>query len=274
MIRPATIALLSAFLLTPAAAQEAVGEGDAATYFAPPEMEEAPSVLDEERLEGAGAVALAISLGQVETALEGCRETRREMTALIGDDYGSRRVNPGWLRRYQACVLQRSDEARRLGEAIGARKRELLEQVSTREADGEDLSDEAQAAADLMARLGARQSAVKLAVREEVGLQKAFVDYYNTGELPDALVREAAAPQTPATRVVPTPARSMPVRAPARLFPNDLPDEATSETAPGPLDGAVIMPEDSAEPLGDEGPMADDAVPPGATGAPMPLRAQ
>lgn len=184
-------AALVATLVASAATAHAAGpEEMAVTYAAPPATEAASPAVTADELSGASAVALAISLGRVETALGECRAIREDVSGLIGDRPGARSVDAGWLRAYQACVLARAGEAKAVGEAIRERQGALLAQ----QGDGEAVTDEAAARAnDLMARLSARQSEVRLAVRRELDQQKALVRYYNTGERPAELAGGAAA---------------------------------------------------------------------------------
>ena len=228
-------------------------EEAAALYFAPPPTEEAKPAIDQARLVDAGTVRLAIMLGQVEDALGACQALRRDMQDLIGDTYGSYSVNPGWLRRYQACVLARSDEVRAIGRAVNARRTELISRVGS----GEDEAGDAMRAADLMARLAARQSDVKIAVAREGRRQRAFVGYYNTGEFPDAL-RETPADERG------SPQRERLQRSPGVVdepLPTDLPTDP-------PMGGAILREGEAIE-----GAVPMPAPPPaGASGAPTPLR--
>ena len=200
------LALLAALAVLPTAAladgpggvvDETPGGGmeeAAALYAVAPPTEEAGAVVDEASVAEAGTVQLAALLGQVEAGLEACRTLRREMQALIGDEHGSYSVNPGWLRRYQSCVLRRAGETRALGDAIGARQRELIGRIGQEEEGGD-----AMRAADMMARIAARQSEVQRGVAREGRMQRHFVRYYNTGDMPDALVEaRAPAPEAPA----------------------------------------------------------------------------
>ena len=245
-------------------------EEAAALYRAAPPTERAESVVDDAALADAGTVQLAIALGQVEEGVRACRTLRQEMQALIGEDYGSYAVNPGWLRRYQSCILTRADEAQRIGDAIDVRQRELIGRVGA--AGDEASSDDAMRAADLMARLGARQSAVKLAVAQEGRLQRAFVRYYNTGQMPEVLRAvparaEAPTPRAPLAPRVPasdTPGAAAPF-APATPAPQEAPPsvhDARYGEPSEPLPPAV--PDDAF-------PTPDFAPPRGADGAPVPL---
>ena len=250
-------------------------EEAAALYFAPPPTEEAEAAIDTARLPEAGTVQLAIALGQIEEGLAACQDLRRQMQSLIGDTYGSYSVNPGWLRRYQACVVARAEEVRAAGAAIRARQTDLISRIGSEEAEDVDAAEDAMRAADLMARLAARQSDVKIEVSREGRRQRAFVGYYNTGEFPDAL-RET--PKRAQVRV-PAGERGLPRDRPVlRDVPGAAPDLAPSPTdasidADSPLGGAILMPGDelpNAVP-DDAFPTPDFTPPEGATGAPTPL---
>ena len=271
-----SLSTAAALLLGTAAAQDFTTDVDprpdggleeiSAVYFAEPPQEEAAEAVSAETLDGAGAVALAISLGRVEEALEECRGLRRDMQRLIGDTYGSYSVNPGWLKRYQSCVLARSEETRAIGTAIRLRQRELIA-ANTDADEGTEEAEAALRAADLMARLSARQSAVKLAIRREARKQKALVQYYNTGEMPEALKER---PRRPAVAV---PAGETPLNGPAPVRIEGVPlqrgdvIELRPEPGKAPLEGAIVMPD--AEEA--ESAPAADAL---ADGAPMPLRTE
>jgi hypothetical protein len=149
----------------------------AAEYFAPPETTDVPRVVTAEGLRGAGAIALATRLGEVQAALAGCKRLRFEMEALIGDTYGSYSVNPGWLNRYQNCLVARNQEQRLIGTAIDERRRQVLEANE---------GTAALRASDVMARLSVYQIEVKDAVQKEFAAQKEFVRYYNTGQRENA----------------------------------------------------------------------------------------
>ena len=242
-------------------------EEAAALYFAPPPTEAAEAAIDTDRLSDAGTVQLAIALGQVEDGLAACQELRRQMQALIGDDYGSYSVNPGWLRRYQACVVTRAQEARAVGQAIRARQTELISRIGAAEAEDDEAAQDAMRAADLMARLSARQSDVKIAVAREGRRQRAFVRYYNTGEFPDALREEPPRPQ---------------VRVPAGergLAPDDVPlaDAEEELVRPDTMGGAILMDGEAIEGAvptdvpDDAFPTPDFTPPTDASGAPTPL---
>ena len=225
-------------------------EEAAALYFAKPDTEDADAAIDQTRLGDMGTVQLAIALGQVEDGLSACQTLRREMQSLIGDTYGSYSVNPGWLRRYQDCVLTRAEEVRAVGRAIRARQTDLIARIGEEEEDEEAAAD-AMRAADLMARLSARQSDVKLAISREGRMQRAFVRYYNTGEMPDALREETPRPQ---------------VRVPAGERPLERPAPATDTLREAP-DAAADFAPPSLEPVS-----APGVTPPAAaTGAPTPL---
>ena len=235
-------------------------EEAAALYFAPPPTEEAEAAIDTDRLGEAGTVQMAIMLGRVEEGLDACVALRREMQQLIGDDFGSYVVNPGWLRRYQACVVRRAEEARAVGGAVRARQTELISRV------GKDESGDAMRAADLMARLAARQSEVKIAVAREGRRQRDFVRYYNTGQMPDSLREERARPQVR----VPAGERGLPTRdRPTAMddpSPSDLPGGGAILREGEAIEGAVPVSAPAPEPL----PMPD-FTPPAASGAPVPL---
>lgn len=169
ILATAALALSS---VTPPSGEPAGPEEIAARYFAPPPSLVTQTVFDDSDVAGAGALTLASTLGEVEEALALCKRMRYQMEALIGDTYGSYTVHPGWLKAYQECILTRDAEVKRLGAAIDARERALL--------DGAD-AESAQRAADVMARLAIYHLQVKTSVREEVRAQKDFVRYYNTG---------------------------------------------------------------------------------------------
>ena len=228
-------------------------EEAAALYFAPPPTEAAEAAIDVDRLSDAGTVQLAIALGQVEEGLSACQDLRRQMQVLIGDDYGSYSVNPGWLRRYQACVVARSQEVRAMGAAIRARQTALISRIGEAEGEDEETAQDAMRAADLMARLSARQSDVKIEVAREGRRQRAFVEYYNTGEFPDALREEPRRPerQAPADEASdPTPpaqddASSLPPEAvggailrEGEAIEGSVPDDAPTRDTPADADGA------------------------------------
>lgn len=247
-------------------------EEASALYFAPPPTEQAEPVLATDRLLDAGTVQLAIALGQVEEGLTACQALRREMQALIGDTYGSYSVNPGWLRRYQSCVVTRAEEVRAVGKAINARQTELISRIGASEAvDAPEGGGDAMRAADLMARLSARQSAVKLAITREGRRQRAFVRYYNTGEFPDALREVTARPQVrvPAgERPLEGPAPT-PIAAPVPAAPPAF-DDARFETTPvGSLPPEPVSIEEQIP--DDSFPTPDFTPPEAASGAPVPL---
>ena len=297
-----TLGLLAALSLAaaPAAAQVQGGvldetpegglEEAAALYFAPPPDEEPMPAIDLDEARNAGAVALAIALGRVEEGIAACRDLRDEMQQLIGDSYGSYSVNPGWLRTYQNCLLRRGEEADAIDTAIEARQRELIARTAAGGEAAEEDSDAALRAADLMARLSARQSTVRRALRREGRMQQAFVRYYNTGKRPDILNEEPERPQV----AVPAGERPLTGPAPIRIDPparrQDAPMPSGASAGdqdtvaipggrrPATGDDVVIAPD---EPEG-EAPLStvpgprDEAAAPApalrATGAPVPLR--
>ena len=251
-------------------------EEAAALYFAPPTDEAVQDAIDLEATRNAGAVALAIALGQVEQGMDACRELRLEMQELIGDTYGSYAVNPGWLRTYQNCLVRRGEEADAIREAIEARQRELIERTAESLEAGEVSAAEAEAnseaalrAADLMARLSARQSAVRRALRQEGRMQQAFVRYYNTGVRPDALNE---APRRPSV-AVPAGERPLGAPAPVRIDP---PGRRPAAGLPGPtgeVDDAPATEPAASEPSALPGLMRDRPRTPEATlGEEEPLR--
>lgn len=147
-------------------------EAVAAQYFAPPTSTEVERVTSTARLERAGPITLARSIGKVEDALAECRALRQQMETLIGDNYGSYSVHPDWVEGYKNCLETRFAEIKEIKTAIERREKALLS--------GQD-ADAAVRAADAMARLTLYQLDVRKAIEAEVSEQKNFVKYYNTG---------------------------------------------------------------------------------------------
>ncbi|RFB03962.1 hypothetical protein [Parvularcula marina] len=174
---------ISAFALVSAALQPVPAGPDdgpeaiAAQYFAPPSSTKVDRVVTTERLERAGPITLARSIGKVEEALTQCQALRLQMEALIGDNYGSYSVHPGWVDGYKDCLETRFDEIQQVKVAIDRRQQALLS--------GQN-ADSAVRAADAMARLSVYQLDVRKAVEAEVSEQKKFIAYYNTGNKPQA----------------------------------------------------------------------------------------
>ena len=182
-------------------------------------------------------------------------------TAAAGaQNNGGQHRSPGWRGAFLF-----------VGTAIRQRQRELIA-ANTDADEGTEEAEAALRAADLMARLSARQSAVKLAIRREARKQKALVQYYNTGEMPEALKER---PRRPAVAV---PAGETPLNGPAPVRIEGVPlqrgdvIELRPEPGKAPLEGAIVMP-DAEE--AENAPAADaraDGAP--ADGAPMPLRTE
>lgn len=141
-------------------------------YKAPPESEKAEPVVEPSQLRYASEIDMNRALSAVEEGLGSCIDLRRQIESRIGDNFGSYSVNPGWLRAYNACILQRHKDIRTVGNAIEARRRDII-------AGGAD--EGATTMTGMVDRLVARQSAIKLDISEEMDMVGPLFEYYNTG---------------------------------------------------------------------------------------------
>ncbi|NHK27854.1 hypothetical protein FF098_008070 [Parvularcula flava] len=141
-------------------------------YKAPPEDETAEPLVEFSQLRYASEIDLNRALSAVEEGLKGCIALRHDIEARIGDTYGSYSVHSGWLRAYNACMLQRHKDIRTVGNAIEARRRDII-------SGGAD--EGATTMLGMVDRLIARQSAIKLAISEEMNMVPPLFEYYNTG---------------------------------------------------------------------------------------------
>lgn len=163
-------------------------------YFAPPSaLAQAPTVSAND-VEDAGIISLAGFLGQVDTALSGCRMMRYEIEALISVEggIGSYAVHPDWLGVYQDCLQLRRAEIALMGGAITAQEAALLAGTE---------ADAAVRGAEAIARLSVYQTQLKLTLNHETRAQRELVNYYNSGgagEDPNEIKPAApAAPDVP-----------------------------------------------------------------------------
>lgn len=141
-------------------------------YKAPPEDESAEPVVEFTQLRYASEIDMNRALSAVEEGLQACIDLRQQIETRIGSTFGSYSVNSGWLRAYNACVLQRHKDIRTVGNAIEARRRDII-------AGGAD--EGATTMTGMVDRLVARQSAIKLAISEEMDMVGPLFAYYNTG---------------------------------------------------------------------------------------------
>ncbi|GGD01284.1 hypothetical protein [Aquisalinus flavus] len=141
-------------------------------YKAPPESETAEPVVEPSQLRYASEIDMNRALSAVEEGLRSCVDLRQQIESRIGETYGSYSVHSGWLRAYNACVLQRHRDIRTVGDAIEARRRDII-------SGGAD--EGATTMTGMVDRLIARQSAIKLAISGEMAMVGPLFAYYNTG---------------------------------------------------------------------------------------------
>ncbi|ADM09837.1 hypothetical protein PB2503_08919 [Parvularcula bermudensis HTCC2503] len=205
----------------------------AGTYFGPPETVEAASVINDAEAEELGPIALAERIGEVDTQLASCQTLRLQMTALIGDTYGSYSVHPDWVRAYKNCIVARWDEIQLLGRVIEAKEQALMS--------GKD-AQSAVRVADAFARLETYRTQVENEIEKESQKQTALIAYYNSGDrsaLTAATAPSMATPTAPGA-TTPSPAAAAAEKAEEvtdaveEMLPDDL--ETSTEAPKGAND--------------------------------------
>jgi len=144
----------------------------AVNYKAPPETENAEPIVEFSQLRYASEIDMNRALSAVEEGLQACIDLRHQIETRIGSTPGFYSINSGWVRAYNSCVLQRHKDIRTVGNAIEARRRDII-------AGGAD--EGATTMTGMVDRLIARQSAIKLAVSGEMDMVAPLFAYYNTG---------------------------------------------------------------------------------------------
>ncbi len=141
-------------------------------YQAPPNSTDVDSLFNQQMLDFPSEVDLVIHLNAIESEVAKCQQLRSEIESRIGDRPGSYNVNIGWVKSYQNCLVQRRNEMDRLLKSMNKLQTETLSNAG---------DEGATTAWDLIAKLNARFSEVRLALNSEFRTQASFVEYYNTG---------------------------------------------------------------------------------------------
>ena len=141
-------------------------------YKAAPDTGALETLFEQDMLEFDSEVNLAVRLNRIEKEIAKCQVVRNDVEKIIGDRPGSYSVDIGWVKVYQNCLVQRRNEMDRLLKKVNQRQAEIVTAAG---------DDGASRQWDMIARVNARYSEVRLHLNSEFKRQADFVEYYNTG---------------------------------------------------------------------------------------------
>ncbi len=141
-------------------------------YKAAPDAGALETLFEQDMLEFDTEVNLAVRLNRIEKEIAKCQAVRNDVEKIIGDRPGSYSVDIGWVKVYQNCLVQRRNEMDRLLKKVNQRQAEIVTAAG---------DDGASKQWDMIARVNARYSEVRLHLNSEFKRQADFVEYYNTG---------------------------------------------------------------------------------------------